>query len=165
MDRTLILDSEQIDRKITRMAHHIYENNYKEKELILVGMLDRGFLLSQRLAMILSKISDVKIRSHSLQITELKGERHILFSGEPKDLKNKAVILIDDVLNSGRTLIEATSFLLEAKPKKIATATLVDRIHRRYPIRADYVGLSLSTNLREHVAVEIGNGTDAVYLE
>lgn len=161
MDRTLILDSREIDRKVTRIAHHIYENHYKEKELILVGMQERGFELSTRLANILSDISPIKVSNIPLSI---EGEE-VHFEGKPKELKGKAVILVDDVLNSGRTLIHATSFLLDAKPKLIATATLVDRFHRRYPIRANYVGLTLSTNLREHIAVEFGKGKDAVYLE
>ena len=75
------------------------------------------------------------------------------------------VVLVDDVLNSGRTLIHATRIILEHDPKILATATLVDRIHRKFPIRADYVGLTLSTNLKEHISVELGGKKEAAYLE
>jgi pyrimidine operon attenuation protein/uracil phosphoribosyltransferase len=89
----------------------------------------------------------------------------VQFDGETGSLKNKNVILVDDVLNSGRTLIYAAQFILNEGPKALSTATLVDRVHRKFPIRADYVGMTLSTNLKEHVAVIKEKGKYCAYLE
>ncbi len=165
-ERTLILDSHQIDKKLQRIAHQILENHYKDKDIYIIGIVSDGYTIAERLCTILKSISELNIHCHSLKINKDKPlMEEIEFSGELKSLKNKSVVLVDDVLNSGRTLIYAVQFLLNAEPRKLVTATLVDRIHRRFPIRADYVGLTLSTNLKEHIAVELGNDEDAVYLE
>ncbi len=148
------------------MAHEIHENNYKEKELIIVGVVGRGNEVAARLGKLLTSITEISISVESIELSKekpLSGE--INYSGELKALKGKSVVLVDDVLNSGRTLIYAAKHLLDADPKNLSTATLIDRFHRRFPIRADYVGLTLSTNLKEHVAVEMEKGKEAVYLE
>ncbi|NNE55600.1 MAG: phosphoribosyltransferase [Flavobacteriales bacterium] len=164
-NRTLILDAGQIDKKITRIAHHIYENHYKRKELHVVGLADRGIEVASRIAAILEDISEIKILSYTLTLNKKDPLKEPVFSGDLKDLKGKVVILVDDVVNSGRTLIYASRYILDNNPEVLATAALVDRIHRKFPIRTDYVGLSLSTNLKEHVAVELGKKKDAAYLE
>jgi len=165
-EKSLILDARQIAQKLMRIAHEIHENNYKEKELILVGITGRGSEVAERLGKLLSSISDIPV---SVQHIELNKEKplsgDISYTGELRSLKGKSVILVDDVLNSGRTLIYAAKHLLDAEPKNLATATLVDRFHRKFPIRADYVGLTLSTNLKEHIAVEMDKGKESVYLE
>lgn len=160
----LILDSKQIAQKIARMAHHIYEIHYKEKNIIIVGVRDRGFEVARRIADQLRSISELEVELYSISLDKDKPQNEVNFEGDVKNLKGNVVVLVDDVLNSGRTLIYAAKYLLDAYPRILATATLVDRIHRRFPIRADYVGLTLSTNLREHIAVELGK-KDAVYLE
>ena len=165
-DRSLILNSKQISQKLMRMAHEIHENNYKEKELIIVGVVGRGNEVAARLGKLLTSITEISISVESIELRKertLSGE--INYSGELKALKGRSVVLVDDVLNSGRTLIYAAKHLLDADPKNLSTATLIDRFHRRFPIRADYVGLTLSTNLKEHVAVEMEKGKEAVYLE
>jgi pyrimidine operon attenuation protein/uracil phosphoribosyltransferase len=165
-DRTLVLDSSQIDRKIARMAHQIYENNYKESSIIIVGVEKNGVIISKKISSLLKKISPLEISHYAIRLEKdkpLNSEPE--FTGDLKDIKDQVVVLVDDVLNSGRTLIYATKFLLDSQPRKLITATLVDRFHRRFPIRADYVGLTLSTNLKEHIAVELDKGKEAVYLE
>jgi len=165
-ERSLILDSHQISQKLMRIAHEIHENNYKEKELVIVGVVGKGTEVASRLGKLLKSISELSVSVEKIELSKekpLSGE--INYSGELKALKGKSVVLVDDVLNSGRTLIYAAKHLLDAEPKNLATATLVDRFHRRFPIRADYVGLTLSTNLKEHVSVEMEKGKEAVYLE
>lgn len=164
-EKVLILNHKQIDQKITRIAHEIYEYNYKEKELVIIGIYKQGFILAEKLAALLKEISPLKITLHKLQMDKkkpIKGE--ISLDGKSEELKDKVVILVDDVLNSGKTLIHATRFLLETDIRKLATATLVDRIHRKFPIRADYVGLTLSTNIKEHIEVDLDKEEHTIYL-
>lgn len=164
-NRTLILDQDQIDKKVNRIAHHIYEIHYKQKEITIIGIVDRGFELAKKISKVLSDISPLEIKLHRLTVDKDKPLSDVEFSGDFSELKGKVVVLVDDVLNSGRTLIHATRIILEHDPKVLATAILVDRIHRKFPIRADYVGLTLSTNLKEHIHVELGGKTEAAYLE
>ena len=164
-NQSLILTAPQIEQKIVRMAHEIHENNYKEKEIILVGIVGRGVELAERIHNALLKITTIPLRLEKLSIQKdqpLSG--NLSYSGQTTDLKNKSVILIDDVLNSGRTLIFASKYLLTTEPRSLSIATLVDRYHRRFPIHANYVGLTLSTNLKEHVSVQLDKGAEAVYL-
>jgi pyrimidine operon attenuation protein / uracil phosphoribosyltransferase len=164
-DKTLILTSRQISQKIERIAHHIYEIHYKEKEIVIVGIKDRGYIVAARIAKVLKEISSLNIELHSITLNKDNPLDSLEYDGELGLLKGKVVILVDDVLNSGRTLIFAVREILTANPKILATATLIDRIHRKFPIRADYVGLTLSTNLKEHITVEMGGKKEAVYLE
>lgn len=165
-NRSLILSALQIEQKIVRMAHEIHENNYKEKEIILVGIVGRGLELAERLHKALQHIADMPVKLEQITIDKNHPlSSDMVYSGQTGALKNKSVVLIDDVLNSGRTLIFASKYLLTTEPRKLAIATLVDRYHRRFPIHADYVGLTLSTNLKEHVTVVLDNGQEAVYLE
>lgn len=165
-ERTLVLNSLQISQKITRMAYEIYERNYKSKELVLVGVKGKGSEIGERIALVLKSISPIQIISHEIElIKDNPLSSTPIFSGDVKKLKGKNIILVDDVLNSGRTLVYACQFLLNAEPAKLATATLIDRFHRRFPVHADFVGLTLSTNLKEHVTVEMPKGEEVVYLD
>ncbi len=167
IESTLILDTKQVNQKLTRIAHHIYENHYKEKEIFLVGIAGRGDVIAKMIGNILRDISPINIHCLSIALNKDKPTKTSieLEGGELAAMKNKVVILVDDVLNSGRTLVYAMKFLLEAAPKNVAITTLVDRTHRRFPIHADYAGLTLSTNLKEHVRVELTPGKEAVYLD
>jgi pyrimidine operon attenuation protein/uracil phosphoribosyltransferase len=166
MTHTLVLNSKQIDQKINRIAYEIYENNYDEKEVIMAGIVGNGFLLAKRIAAVLEKISSIKVKI--IEITLDKEEplsSDIKISLSDKEMKNKVIILVDDVLNSGKTLIFGAKPFLCSPVKRLTTAVLVDRGHNRYPIKADFVGLSLSTTLQEHITVEIAKkGKEAVYL-
>jgi len=163
---TLILNAKQINQKLIRMAHEIHENHYKEKELVLIGIEGRGSQLTQRLCKLLSEISELSLHQEEIRLNKDKPlSEPLVYSGELKALKGKSIILIDDVLNSGKTLIYASRYLLEVDVKSLTIATLVERIHRKFPIRPDIVGLTLSTNLREHVTVQLNKGKEAVYLD
>jgi pyrimidine operon attenuation protein/uracil phosphoribosyltransferase len=148
-DKLLVLTEKQIKQKIQRIAHEIYENHYQEKELVIVGIKDRGLIMAERLKELIDSISEIKTTLYSIDLA---------------GLKNKAVIVVDDVLNSGRTLIHVVKFLLDYPLKSMKTVVLVDRFHRRFPVRADIVGLTLSTNMKEHVSVDFSK-PEAVYLQ
>jgi pyrimidine operon attenuation protein/uracil phosphoribosyltransferase len=166
MTQTLILNSKQIGQKINRIAYQIYENNYDEKEIIIAGIIGNGHLLAKKIAVVLEKISSIKVKLIEVKLDKdapLAAE--ILITLKDKELKNKVIILVDDVLNSGRTLIFGAKPFLDSAVKRLTTVVLVDRGHNRYPIKADFVGLSLSTTLQEHISVEISKkGAEAVYL-
>jgi pyrimidine operon attenuation protein/uracil phosphoribosyltransferase len=164
--KTLILNANQIQQKIDRIAYQIYENNFEEKEIIIAGISPKGFILAERLAENLKEIAKVKITLVEITVNkENPLQDEVKLSVKPKEFAGKVVILVDDVLNSGKTLIYGLAPFLHAHVKRITTAVLVDRNHNRYPIKADFVGLSLATTLQEHISVELlKKGKEAVYL-
>ncbi len=166
MNRTLILNSIQIQQKINRIAYEIYENNYDEKEIIIAGIAENGYLLAKRINDVLRSISPLKTKLISISINkENPMESEIIVALSVSEFKNKVIILVDDVLNSGKTLIFGAKPFLSTPVKRLTTVVLVDRGHNRYPIKADFVGLSLSTTLQEHISVELNKkGKEAVYL-
>ena len=163
--KTLILNHLQIEQKINRIAHEIYEYNYEEQEIVIAGIADRGYVLAQKICNVLAKISPIKIKLLEIRIDKknLTLDNFSLQVNE-NDLTNKVVLVVDDVLNTGKTLIYAIHPFLKFNIKKIATIVLVDRNHNLFPVRADYVGLSMATTLQEHVSVEFADGNDAVFL-
>jgi pyrimidine operon attenuation protein/uracil phosphoribosyltransferase len=165
MAKTLILNNKQIEQKINRIAYEIYENNYGEKEIIIAGIVGNGFTLAEKINTVIKKISPIKTKLIEIKINkENPAEKEIKIDLTDKDLKNKVIILVDDVLNSGKTLIFGAKPFLITPVKRLTTAVLVDRGHNRYPIKADFVGLSLSTTLQEHISVELKKGKEAAYL-
>ncbi|MCB9195315.1 MAG: phosphoribosyltransferase [Flavobacteriales bacterium] len=165
-ERTLIIDNAKVKQKIERIAYEIVENNFEESELVLIGIAKRGYLFAE---MVFEKVKAIGKQSVSLESLELNKDdvfdaSAIKFSGDLISLEGKTVIVIDDVLNSGITLMYAVRYLLGAKIKKMNTAVLVDRRHRNFPIRADFAGMTLSTTLQEHIAVDFSNGKVNVYL-
>lgn len=164
--KTLVLNSKQIEQKINRIAYEVYENNYTEKEIIVAGIAPGGFQLAQRICKTLESIAPVKTKLLELHINKenpLEEEATTVIA--TKEIKNRVVILVDDVLNSGKTLMYGAKYFLNVPLKKLSTVVLVDRNHTRFPIKADFVGISLSTTLQEHITVELGSkGKEAVYL-
>ena len=166
MNRTLILNSKQIQQKINRIAYEIYENNYDEKEIIIAGIAANGYLFAKRIADVLKNISPIKTRLIEIVLDKKNPlAKEIKIELTAKELNNKVIILTDDVLNSGKTFIFGAKPFLNSPVKRLTTAVLVDRGHNRYPIKADFVGLSLSTTLQEHITVELDKkGKEVVYL-
>lgn len=166
MKKIKILDSQQIDQKLNRMAYQIYESNFKEKELLIVGIEGNGYKVSQRIVKILESISTIKIKIGKIKLDKDKPwlvDPIIDFT--EKDFENKSVILVDDVLNSGKTLMYAVKLFLNKPVKQLNTLILVDRSHTRFPVKADFVGLSLSTTLQERIDTDFSKkGKEAVYL-
>jgi len=163
---TPILTPRQVEQKIVRMAHEIHERNYREKELFVIGITGGGNDLAQRLAIHLGAFGTIQIHLRELTLQKKNpADSPVAYSSDPIELKGQVVILVDDVLNSGRTLIYASRYILTAAPGALSVATLIDRFHRRFPVHADYVGLTLSTNLKEHVRVVLTQGKESAYLE
>lgn len=163
--RTGILSLDQIERKIRRMAHQINEAHHADETMFVVGVDGQGYEVARRLADELRALSQAEVLLHKLSLDKQKPwSRTMAFDGDLASMKDQIVVLVDDVLNSGKTLMYSAHFLLDAHPRRLATATLVDRIHRMFPIRADYVGLTLSTNLKEHIAVEMEGKDAGAYL-
>ena len=154
--RTLVLDKNQIRQKSIRIAYQILEDNFEEDAIVLVGIADRGYIFAQRLQRILQEIAPNKTFD-LIKITIEKTKRSLEAQTDVaiETAKDKVIILIDDVLNSGRTLAYGLGLFLDIPLKKMRTAVLIDRSHHQFPIFSDYYGLKLSTILKEHVEVEL----------
>ncbi len=153
--RTLLLSGKQVEQCITRLAYQIYEDNSMEKEIILAGIKTNGYLLCEKIASAIRSISPLIIVLAEVQIDKhSEVHKDIVISLSKDKLIGKVVILVDDVLNSGKTMMFALKPFLDADIKKIRTVVLIDRNHKRFPVAADFTGLSLSTTLQEHVTVE-----------
>ena len=166
MSKVKILNALQIGQKINRLAFEVYENNFSEKELLVVGIDGNGYKVAKLLSEKLREISPLKISLGKIKLDKEKpweGQPTIDF--EEKAIVHKAIILVDDVLNSGKTLMYAVKLFLDKPVKKINTVILVDRSHTRFPVKADYVGLTLSTSLQEHIEADFSKKEkEAVYL-
>lgn len=161
---TKILNNEQIEHKIKRIAYQIYESNINESELILAGIAKNGFLFASRIKLVLEEISELKIILCEVIIDKKNPLKPIKTSLTSEEYKDKSIVLIDDVLNSGTTLIYGIKHFLEVPLKQFKTAVLVDRSHKKYPVKADFKGISLSTSLNETVKVNFSKGKDKVEL-
>lgn len=162
---TLILNHEEIEHKITRMAYQIYESNVHESEIIIAGIAKNGYILAEKFAKKLEEISDLKIKLCEVKIDKKNPLKGASTSLKVEDYQNKSLVLVDDVLNSGSTLIYGVKHFLEVPIKKFQTAVLVDRSHKKYPVKADVKGISLSTSLNETVKVSFGKNSKAVLVE
>lgn len=161
---TIVLEHNQIALIIERMAHELYENHHKADELILVGIEGRGHTVAKRILKHLKKISTQRLSLEQISLDKLAPTAHpIGYSTELDSLTGKTVILVDDVLNSGKTLVHALRHILSVAVHSVTTVVLVDRIHRRFPVRADIVGMTLSTTIQERVEVSLGK-QDFAYL-
>ncbi|TYP96402.1 pyrimidine operon attenuation protein/uracil phosphoribosyltransferase [Sphingobacterium allocomposti] len=166
--RTLILDKEQIHQKSIRIAYQILEDNFEEESIVLVGIADRGYVFATRLQQILRDLAPQK-SFELLKVTIAKTKRKLEASvdGSITIAENKVIVLVDDVLNSGRTLAYGLGMFLDVPLKKMRTAVLIDRSHHQFPLFSDYYGLKLSTILKEHVEVvlsEFDGEEDAAWL-
>lgn len=152
----IILEAEQIQQKTKRIAYQILEDHLNEEELVLVGIQKSGYAFAQALVEELQKISTLKITLGSLRINKKNPLEAVDCSLALRDVEQKSVVVVDDVLNSGATLIYAVKFFLDIPLKQLKTAVLVDRSHKKFPVKADYKGVSLSTSLNEMVQVKFG---------
>ena len=149
----IILDKNQIDHKIRRIAYQIYENNVSEKEVIIAGIFQNGFLFAQKIKTVLEKIAPIKVTMCKVIIDKKIPTNPIKTSLNPEEYKNKSLVLVDDVLHSGTTLIYGIKHFLGVPLKRFNTVVLVDRNHKKYPVKADFKGISLSTSINENISV------------
>lgn len=151
--KNVILTQDVIEKKIKRIAYEIYEHNSDEQEIILAGIWDRGMILAEKIAAILQEISPLRIRLLQLNLDKQRPEAVIL--SEEMDFNGRTIVLVDDVANSGRTMLYALKPFLQFLPKKIQTAVLVDRKHKSFPLSVDFVGYSLATTMQDMVMVDV----------
>lgn len=160
-----ILNDIQVKQMIKRIAYQIYENHFNDKELIIAGIDGRGEYIAKLLADQLAEIAKVKIAFVTVSLDkENPTGSSVSLSDEKLKIADKNVIVVDDVLNTGRTLVYALTPFIRSKAKRIQVAVLVDRNHKNFPISADYIGMQLSTTLQEHVSVSIEKKKVNVYL-
>jgi pyrimidine operon attenuation protein/uracil phosphoribosyltransferase len=152
-DKNYILTKETASKKLRRMAYEILENNMEEKELILAGIRESGSIVAKNIQKEFSAISQIKTTLITLTLD--KREPNEVLISKTFDFNDKVIIVIDDVANSGKTLLYALKPFLEYHPKKIQTMVLVERKHNNFPVSPDYVGVSVSTTLQEHIYVEV----------
>ncbi len=165
MSKNIILSNQEIDHTIRRIAFQIYETFVDEQEIVIAGITSNGFIFAQKLAVALETISPLQVSLCEVKINKLNPDSPISTSLSKENYTNKGLVLVDDVLSSGTTLIYAVRHFLDVPLKKFKTAVLVDRNHKKYPIKADFKGISLSTSLLEHVQVIFDdNGDNYAYL-
>lgn len=165
MSKNIILTNQEIEHKIKRIAYQIYETFVDEEEVVIAGIASSGSVFAQKIATVLSDISTLKISLCEVRVDKQNPLLPIQTSLSAEEYSNKGLVLVDDVLNSGTTLIYAVRHFLDVPLKKFKTAVLVDRNHKKYPVKADFKGISLSTSLLEHVQVVFDeNGGNYAFL-
>ncbi|MCO6146679.1 phosphoribosyltransferase family protein [Flavobacterium sp. NRK1] len=163
--KNIILTQQEIDHTTKRIAYQIYETFPDDTEVVLAGIANNGYLFAQKLAKELERISDIKVTLCEVIINKQKPLEQVKTSLQANEYANKSLVLVDDVLNSGTTLIYGVKHFLDVPLKKFKTAVLVDRNHKQYPVKADFKGLSLSTSLLENVQVILDENEQYAFLE
>ena len=163
-ENNYILDEITAAKKLRRMAYEIIENNTGETALILAGIRESGTVMARNIQKLLAEISDIKTELFVVTL-----DKHLpttVTLSKQGNFDDKVIIVIDDVAMSGKTLLYAMQPFLAFHPKKIQTLVLVERSHKAFPVKPDYVGLSIATTLQEHIYVEVeGEVIKGAYLE
>lgn len=152
-NKQVILNEREIEHKLRRIAYQIYESNANEDVIVLAGIARNGCLLAEKIKHLLNDISDLQIELCKVIVDKKNPHLPIVTDVSPEVYKNKSVVLVDDVLNSGSTLIYGVKHFLNVPLKQFKTAVLVNRNHKKFPVKADFKGISLSTSINEHVEV------------
>jgi pyrimidine operon attenuation protein/uracil phosphoribosyltransferase len=164
MSQNTILNHQEIEHKIKRIAYQIYETFVEEESIVIAGIAANGYIFAQKIAAVLKTISPLELILCEVSINKLNPNSEIKTSISEQVYQNKGIVLVDDVLNSGSTLMYGVKHFLEVPVKKLKTAVLVDRNHKKYPIKVDFKGISLSTSSKEHVAVIFEDTNDHAIL-
>ena len=160
----IILTHKEIAHKTKRIAYQIFETFVNEEEVILAGIANNGYLFAQKIETELALISDLKVTLCEVKINKQNPQSPVTTSIPSAEYQNKALVLIDDVLSTGTSLIYGVKHFLEVPLSKFKTAVLVDRNHKKYPVKADFKGISLSTSLQEHIQVVFEEDNSYAYL-
>jgi pyrimidine operon attenuation protein/uracil phosphoribosyltransferase len=164
--KNYILTEEAARKKLRRMAYEILENNSGEKQLILAGIRESGSVIARNIQQILEEIAGSRLSIQLISITLDKKDPRTVTVSESLPFDDAVIIVVDDVANSGKTLLYAMKPFLEFYPRKIESLVLVERTHKAFPVQPDYTGLSLSTTLQEHIYVEVdGDRVKGAWLE
>ena len=153
MSQNIILNHQEIEHKIKRIAYQIYETFVDEDSIVIAGIASNGYIFAEKIAVTLRSISTIKVVLCEVHIDKQNLNLEITTSLSKENYENKGIVLVDDVLNAGTTLMYGVKHFLEVPIKKFKTAVLVDRNHKKYPIKVDFKGISLSTSSHEHVNV------------
>ena len=159
-----IKDGFAVKSSVKRIAHQIYENNIDEKSIVIVGIGNPGKIFRNLIGNSIKSICDLNLIFVSLTIKKKKLLNVVESDNSLEEIKNKSIIIVDDVLNTGATLIYAVSYFLKIPVKKIQTAVMVNRNHKKFPIKADFKGISLSTSVNEHISVVLEGNEIGIYL-
>jgi len=159
-----IKDGLAIKSSVKRIAYQIYENNIDEKSIVIVGIGNPGKIFRNLIGNSIKSICDLNLIFVSLTIKKKKLLNVVESDISLEEIKNKSIIIVDDVLNTGSTLIYAVSYFLKIPVKKIQTAVMVNRSHKKFPIKADFKGISLSTSVNEHISVILEGNEIGIYL-
>lgn len=154
--KNYIMDGITAEKKLQRLAFEILENNSDEQQVILAGIRESGTVIAQYIQKNLQEISNLYAELVTIYLDKRVPQKVTL--DKEIGFDNKVIIIIDDVTNSGKTMLHAMKPFLDHDPKKIQTLVLVERTHKTYPIHPDYVGLSVATTLQEHIFVEVEGG-------
>lgn len=165
MSKSIILNNEEITFKIRRIAFQIYEANIEEKEIVIAGISTNGYTFAKELVTVLRDISGIKILLCEVKINKKNPLDGVITSMKSDEYANKPLVLVDDVLNSGSTLMYAVRHFLDVPLKQFNTAVLVDRNHKKYPVKVDFKGISLSTSLHDIITVEFDKDGAKAYLD
>lgn len=162
-----ILNHTQVLQKIRRIAFEIYENNFEEAQIIIAGIKGQGYAFSKKLAVVINEISSIEATAVLIDVDkDVSYDSAVEFDCDERFLEHKTIVVVDDVLNTGRTFAYCLSPFLSIPVKRIQVAVMVDRNFRRFPILADYVGYQLSTTLNDYVSVVLDDeATIGVYLQ
>jgi len=161
--KDIILDTQKVNHTIKRLAYEIYENAYKETKIYLLGINNKGKILASKIEKALKIISDLNVELQDLTINPSNPLEEIKLNFKATEMKNKMVIVVDDVANTGRTLFYACKPIMDVLPKRLEFAVLVDRKHKNFPVKVDYVGVSLATTLKEDISVTFDGDDTEVY--
>ncbi len=153
-DKKVILNDDQIRSKLKRISYQILETNLQSSELIIAGIESNGYLIAKELKKILNKLSNIEVTLCKVKIDKKNPRKPIETSIGKEQYSNKSIVLVDDVLNSGSTLIYGVKHFLEIELLQFKTAVLVNRNHKKFPVKADFKGISLSTSMQSQVMVE-----------
>lgn len=164
MGQNIILNHQEIEHKIRRIAYQIYETFADEKEIVLAGISSNGYLLAEKISVVLKNISDITIVLCEVKIDKQNPFNPVTTSITKEVYSDKNLVLVDDVLNSGTTLVYGVKHFLEVPIKKFKTVVLIDRNHKKFPVKADFKGISLSTSSKEHVHVVFEEPNNYAYL-
>lgn len=165
MSHNIILTHQEIEHKIKRISYQIYETFVDEDVIVIAGIVTNGYALAEKIAAVLQNISDLKVLLCEVHINKQNPGSVVTTSLTAAQYENKGLVLVDDVLNSGTTLVYGVKHFLDVPLKKFKTAVLVDRNHKKYPVKADFKGISLSTSSQEHVQVVFEGQGDCAYLQ
>lgn len=165
MEKNIILTHQQIEHKIKRIAYQIYETFIADSDIVVAGISPNGYIFANKIADELIKISDINVTKCEVFVDKKTPSNPVSTSLHPGEYKDKGIVLVDDVLNSGQVLIYGVKHFLDTPMTKFKTAVLVDRNHKRYPVKTDFKGISLSTSLKENVTVVFDDNESVVYLD